>query len=173
MTVLEAIRGRRSIRKYSPKAIEKEKMAVIYDVLRLAPSAKNIQPWHYIVVDDDELLAELVVACNSQKFIATAPLVIVGCADEKLAYDRMGGYMSSFAIDLSIGFDHLTLAAYELGLGTCWIGSFKEKEVKSLLNIPDNLRVVALTPVGYPAGTPPTKPRKEWSEISSHNKFGE
>ena len=172
MTVIEAIKGRRSIRKYQDRAVETEKLAILFEALRLAPSAKNIQPWHYIVVDDRDLIEKLVVACNDQKFLATAPIIIVGCSDEVKAYPRMGGYQSSFAIDLTIGFDHLTLAAHELGLGTCWIGSFKEHKVKTLLGIPDNFRVVALTPVGYPAENPKGKNRKSRSEIFSSNEFG-
>ncbi|MEW6685544.1 MAG: nitroreductase family protein [Candidatus Edwardsbacteria bacterium] len=171
MDIYEAIRTRRSVRAYKPDPIPEDKLRRILEAMRLAPSAKNIQPWKFIVVRNQELIKKLVPACNNQAFVGEAPVVIVGCALEKIAYGRMGGYMSSFAIDLAIVFEHLMLAAVAEGLGTCWIGSFKEKEVKQLLNVPEDVRVVALTPLGYPAVIPEPRPRKPLSEIVSYEKF--
>jgi len=173
MNVSDAIKGRRSVRGYQILKIEPHKLDKLWEALRLAPSACNSQPWHFVVVDDAELIRELVSACNKNHFMAEAPLIVVGCADEAKAYPKMAGSMNTFAIDLTIAFDHLTLQAYELGLGTCWIGSFQEDEVKRILKVPQSLRVVALTPIGYPKEVPADRGRKPWSEISSSNYYGQ
>ena len=115
---------------------------------------------------------DLAIACNNQGFIAEAPIIIVACALEEAAYGVMGGYMSSYPIDISIALEHLMLAATEVGLGTCWIGSFKENLVKGILGVPENIRVVALTPLGYPDREPRPVPRKELSEIVFYDKYG-
>lgn len=169
--LMDIIRTRKSIRAYLPKEIEREKLDYILEAFRLAPSAKNIQPWKLIVVDDKKIIKELIPACNNQKFLEDAPVIIAACADEENAYGRMGGYMSSYSIDIALALEHLILAAAEQGLGTCWIGSFKEQEVKDILQIPKKMRVVALTPVGYPAREGSGRGRKPMSEVVSYNSY--
>ena len=100
-----------------------------------------------------------------------APILIAACAKEDEAYGTMGGYMNSYPIDLGIALEHLILAAAEQGLGTCWIGAFKEQLVKDILSIPADVRVVALTPVGYPSGEASIRSRKPLSEIVSYDKY--
>jgi nitroreductase len=97
--------------------------------------------------------------------------LIVACALEEEAYGKMGGYMSSFPVDIGIAMEHLILAATEKGLGTCWIGAFNEKLVKDVLDIPDNVRVVALTPLGYPAEEGRLRGRKSLSEIVCYDRY--
>ncbi|MDD3776396.1 MAG: nitroreductase family protein [Actinomycetota bacterium] len=170
-SLMDIIEARKSIRNYKPQPVEEEKLQYVLQAFRKAPSAKNIQPWKLIVVRDLKKKNDLAIACNNQTFIADAPIIIVACANEKEAYGVMGGYMSSFSIDVAIALEHLMLAAAEIGLGTCWIGSFKEKLVKDLMGIPDNIRVVALTPLGYPSREPGERGRKPLSEIVCFDRY--
>lgn len=150
MDVMEAIRTRRSVRSYRSDPIPDPLRENLEEALQLAPSACNYQPWHFIMVSDNELREQVASACREQMFMAEAPLIVVGCAVPEQAYQTMGGYWNSAVVDVSIAMDHLMLAAAEAGLGTCWIGAFDEKEVRDILKIPDDVTVVALTPVGYP-----------------------
>jgi nitroreductase len=171
MDVVEAIRARRSIRKYKSTPIPEETLINIFKAVRLSPSAKNIQPWKFIIVRDEEKKRRLIQACNNQKFIAEAPVIVAACALCDEAYALMGGYMSSFSVDLAIAMDHLMLTAINYGLGTCWIGSFKEEKVKEVLDVPAHVRVVALTPLGYPNENPNASGRKPLNEIICYDKY--
>jgi len=165
--LMEIITNRRSIRSYSSKEVENEKLEYILDAFRKAPSAKNLQPWKLVIVKDKCKRSDLAIACDNQSFIAEAPIVIVACAKEDEAYGSLGGYMNTYPIDIAIAMEHLILAAAELGLGTCWIGRFNENLIKGILNVPENIRVVTLTPLGYPgpAADTPKRGRKSISEI--------
>jgi nitroreductase len=165
MEFYDVIKKRRSIRKYKPDAVSDEVLNRILEAAHLAPSGKNGQPWRFIVVRNPEVRQKLVKSCRDQLYISEAPVVIVGVANEDESYQKQGCYMKSWPIDLAIAFDHLILAATVEGLGTCWIGAFDEKEVKKVLNIPEHLRVVCLTPLGYADGEPKPKPRKALGEI--------
>ncbi len=171
MEILEAIRLRRSIRKYRPNPIPEEKLKEILSAARMAPSGVNSQPWKFIIVTDEDTKRKLIQACNGQKFVAEAPVVIVACGFPDDAYGTIGGYMNGYVMDVTIALDHLILAATSAGLGTCWIGSFKEEKVKEILGIPPDVRVVALTPVGYPDETPAKRSRKDLAELVSYDKF--
>ena len=171
MQLLELMRSRHSIRGYSSRKVEKEKLDYVIEAFRVAPSAKNIQPWHLIVVNNRDTINRLVPVCNNQTFIGEAPIVIVVIGDEKNAFGRMGGYASSLFVDIGIALEHLILAAWEKGLGTCWVGAFTEEEIKKILNVPEDLRVVAITPLGYPDTKPKNKGRKSVREIVHYNRF--
>jgi len=171
MDIYEAIRERTSVRSYTSKPVEEEKLKKILDAARLAPSGKNGQPWIFIVVTDEEMRKKLVPACKGQEFIAQAPVVIVACGREELAYKKMGGYWNSLPVDIGIALEHLMLAAAAEGLGTCWIGAFYEEEVRKLLSIPEDVKILALTPVGYPAGEKQTRPRKSLEEIVMYERW--
>ncbi len=151
MDVLKAIKIRRSVRNYKPDPIPQPVLEKLMEAIRFAPSACNNQPWKFVFVSDPELKQKLATAARDQKFIAEAPLIVVGCGFPDKAYHYMGGYGNSIEIDIAIALDHLTLAAAAEGIGTCWIGAFDETAVKKILNIPANAKVVALTPLGYPA----------------------
>jgi nitroreductase len=171
ISLLDIIKKRKSIRAYKRDAIEDEKLKYILNAFRRAPSAKNIQPWKIIIVKDEKKKIDLSIACNNQTFISEAPIIIVACAKEEEAYGVMGGYMNSYPIDIAIALEHLILAATEQGLGTCWIGAFKEKLVKDILKVPEDIRVVALTPVGYPNEEGRDRSRKEIDEITCYNEY--
>lgn len=149
MDVLDAIRTRKSVRKYLDKTVEEDKLLAVLEAGRLAPSASNRQEWRFIIVKDLKTKKKLAEAANSQSFVAEASVVIVACAKTDEHVMRCG--QACYPIDVAIALDHITLAAVELGLGTCWIGAFDEKEVKQILEVPAEIRVVALMPLGYPA----------------------
>ncbi|MFO7902200.1 MAG: nitroreductase family protein [Planctomycetota bacterium] len=176
MDVHEAIRTRRSVRAYSDQPISDHVMARMRQALRAAPSACNIQPWHFVLVSDARLRSQLGGAAHNQPWIADAPIIVVGCGWPEKAYQRMGGYGNSVDIDVAIALDHLMLAAVSEGLGTCWIGSFSEEEVKRLLHVPPAAKVVAMTPLGYPASADLNAPLREdarqpEASIFSSNRF--
>ena len=149
MTVEEAIRKRYSVRNYSDKPVENEKIAALLEAARLAPSAGNRQEWRFVVVTDKGKRGQLVEASAGQKFVGEAPVVLVCCAETD--FHKMRSGYECYLFDVAIAIDHITLRATELGLGTCWIGAFYEDQVKKILNIPENIRVVELLTVGYPA----------------------
>jgi nitroreductase len=158
MDVFEAIETRRSIRKYQQEPIPGDKLEMIFQAARLAPSAANRQPWRFIVVQEASRKKALAAAANGQTFLSDAAAVIVGVGDPEVSakwHER----------DPMIALEHMALAAVALGYGTCWIGAFDEDAVKHLLNIPARMRVVALMPIGLPNETPAPRPRKELSEI--------
>jgi len=171
MSVLNLIKERRSIRKYKGDAIPEYVLQRILEAVRLAPSAKNLQPWRFIVVKDRILKNNLAEACNYQSFMASAPLIVVACAFPENCYAYMGHYMKSWPIDVAIAMEHLVLQAQEEGLGTCWIGAFEEEKVKSVLKIPQDIKVLALTPLGYPDEEPSFRGRKKLEEIISYDFF--
>jgi nitroreductase len=171
MEFYEVIKKRKSVRKYDTKKIPDDVLNRVLEAGRIAPSAKNIQPWKFIVVRDQALKKQVAEASRGQMFMADADVIICGCALEKIAWGRMGGYMSSFAVDLAIAMDHIILAAANEGLGTCWIGAFEEKAVKLLLGVPDDVKIVALTPLGYPAEEPKDRGRKSINEIITYEKY--
>ena len=176
MNVLEAITNRRSVRSYSSKPIPPDVMARMRQALRLAPSACNLQPWKFILVQDEHLRQQVAQAAAGQSFIAKAPVIVVACGFPEKAYKHMGGYGNSVDVDVAIALDHLTLAAVEEGLGTCWIGAFDEKALKPVLGVPAEAKIVALTPLGYPASAGLIQPvrekdRKGESEVFSIDRF--
>ncbi|HID94798.1 MAG TPA: nitroreductase [Candidatus Latescibacteria bacterium] len=163
MDVMTAIRTRRSIRSYQDRPIEEEKLDAVLEAGRLAPSASNRQEWRFVVVKDEATRQRLARAANNQNFVGEAPVIIVACAVETSHVMSCG--QLSYPIDLAIAVDHMTLKAVEEGLGTCWIGAFKEGEVKEILGIPDQVRVVALLPIGYPEYVPSPTRRKSRDEV--------
>ena len=163
MDVSEAIRKRRSIRKYQARKVENDKIERVLEAGRLAPSAKNLQEWRFIVVRDDGRRRRLAEAAKGQTFVGEAPVVIAACAT-MTDYVMTCGQLT-YPIDLAIAVEHMVLAAAAEGLGTCWIGAFYEEEVKKVLNVPPQVRVVALLPLGYPDESPAPRPRKEMEEI--------
>ncbi|RLI07690.1 nitroreductase [Candidatus Bathyarchaeota archaeon] len=173
MNIYEVMRTRRSIRAYRPDPIPEEVLNRVLEAVRIAPSGSNRQPWRFILVKDGELRRRLAAACGDQAFIAEAPVVVVACGYD-INYNR-GGYMGrmSMLVDVSIAFTHLILAARAEGLGTCWIGAFNNDEVKKLLKIPEDVDVVAVTPLGYPRdkGFAEPGPRKALNEIVSIDTF--
>ncbi|UCE42302.1 MAG: nitroreductase family protein [Candidatus Aminicenantes bacterium] len=171
MSILKVIKERRSVRKYKSDAIPDDVLQRVLEAARFSPSGKNLQPWKFILVHDEFLKKRLVDASVTQTFIAEAPVVVVACGFPDQCYSRMGNYMKSWAVDVAIAFEHLVLQAQEEGLGTCWIGAFEEKDVKSILNVPEGVKVLALTPLGYPDENPMPRGRKSLEDIVSYNSY--
>ncbi|OPZ14381.1 MAG: NADH dehydrogenase [candidate division BRC1 bacterium ADurb.BinA364] len=172
MNVIDAIRLRRSIREYKSDPIPDDLLERMLEAIRLAPSACNNQPWRFVVVRNAATMQALAKASRNQAFIAEAPVAIVACGLPDKAYTRMGGYWNSAEIDVAIAIDHLTLAAAEAGLGTCWIGAFDEREIKQLLRIPQAAKVVALTPLGFPKKDSLFRPCKPEDRKPKDDVFG-
>lgn len=175
MDVMEAIRTRRSIRRYKPEPIPSEKERALLDALRLSPSAGNRQPWRFILVRDADLIHRLARDCSWERLaplraLTTAQLVIVGCGLPGECVPV--GSLDGDTVDVVIALQSAVLAATSLGLGTCWIGAFYEDRVKALLVVPEEARVIALLAVGVPDESPPAKSRLEPSEVFYGDTYG-
>jgi len=161
MSLLDVIYKRRSIRRYKKKTIPKQVMRNILEAGRLAPSANNAQPWHFIVITDPELKYVLSQG-NYNSFVRNSAFTVVGCGDKNNMWST---------IDTTIALQNMVIAAEAQGVASCWVGDFKEDELKNLLGIPDDLKVVCLITFGYPAETPDYRSKKNLEEIVHYNKF--
>lgn len=146
--LLKAIKNRFSVRKFKDKPIEQEKLDEILEAGRLAPSARNVQPWKFVVISDPEKRAQLTEICKGQKFVAEAPVTIALCANNTDYCMTCG--QQAYTVDASIAGEHIALQAAELGLGTCWIGAFHHEPMAKLINLPSDYKIVGLLPLGYP-----------------------
>ena len=162
MEIFEAIKNRRSIRKYKTGQIPRDTIDILIEAGRLAPTAANKQRFKLVIVSDTDIKEKLAIACNGQMFVGTASNVIVGTVDKEWKWNQ---------VDIAIVLEHIVLEAFELGLGTCWIGAFNEEEVKKILDIPTNIKVVALLTLGYSEEFPERRPRKSVNEIISYNRY--
>ena len=172
--VMKLFEERRSIRKYGDRPVEDEKLEAVLQAARLAPSWANKQCWTFIVVKDQavkEAIAETLEKNPVQKAAASAPVLIVACADPEQS-GQMGD-QNYYLVDIGIAVQQLCLEAWNQGLGTCWVGLFNEDKVKPILGVPDNIRVVAMTPPGYPAKYPDERGRKPLEEITFKDKWGQ
>jgi len=151
MEFFDVIKTRTSVRNYSDKAVEDEKITHILECTRLAPSWVNKQYWRLIVVKNKETIEQIAKTSLINRWLKTAPVVIVACADP--LESGSNNSVDYYIVDATIALDHLVLAATDVGLGTCWIAGFNEEKLKELLEVPKRIRIVALTPVGYPAET--------------------
>jgi len=147
MEFMDVVAVRKSVRGYAEREVEEEKLAKVLEAARLAPSWANRQCCKYVVVKDKAKIKELSSTLNS--WLKQAPVVLAACADPEESGSRNG--MDYYLVDVGISMQQLVLAATDLGLGTCWIGAFDEAKVKKVLQVPENVKVVALTPVGYPS----------------------
>lgn len=178
MDTLEAIRTRRSIRKFSDRPVEPEKLQQILEAVRLAPSWANMQCWRFVVVKDPAVRARISELSYVESFFATrgyksnpaqdalaeAPVVIVACGVPGESGELRGQHY--YLTDVGIAAENLMLACHALGLGSVFVGVFDEENLAELLNIPPEVRIVGLFPVGYPLnGQKPGPPRKGLEEI--------
>jgi nitroreductase len=173
MDIFEVIENRRSIRRYAEKPVEHEKILRILDAARLAPSWINMQCWRFLVLTNPERRALLLDAFpdgNPGKIaIATAPVTMVVCAGPSESGKENG--IEYYIADTAIAFEHFCLAAHALGLGTCWMGWYDEDSLKRALDLPPHIRVLGITPLGYPDQTPKARPRKRLSDIVFFNEW--
>ena len=163
MNVAEAIEKRRSIRSYSDKNVEKEKIEKVLQAGRLAPSALNRQDWRFLLVRNKETLKTMSRLCGDQSHVADADGIICLCGTNPSYQMSCGEY--AYHLDLAIAGAFMTLQATELELATCWIGDFNQQKVKTLLRIPEQVRVAAILTLGYPHFTPHPTKRKKLSEV--------
>lgn len=173
MEFLEIVQKRRSLRSYASTPVEPEKLNYVLECARLAPSWKNMQCWRFIVIKDPETrqaLAETMAETNpGRKVLVQAPIAIVLCAlpsESEVWEDK--DYMM---LDAGLAMEHLILAATEQGLGTCWEGLFQEDKARKVLDVPEDVRVVAFTPLGYASEERRPRPRKSIEEIVFYEKW--
>lgn len=180
MEVMKAIKERRSIRKYKPDPVSDSDLMEVLEAARRAPSWANTQCWEFVVVKDPEIkrkFADTLPSGNPAfSSFTEAPVVIVACAQlgkagyyqGKAGTDKGDWYM----FDVALAMQNLTLAAHSKGLGTVHVGFFDAKEVAQLLEVPEGIVVIEMTPLGYPAQEAKATPRKELREFVSYEKFG-
>jgi nitroreductase len=173
MNVRDAIRGRRSIRRFQDKPVPRELIGEMLDACKWAPSSGNKQPWEVIVVEDEEKKEELVEAAMGQKFVGWAPVVLVVCRNTKLSehYGERGRDLYSIQ-DTAIAAQNMMLRAHSLGLGTCWVGAFDEERVSDAVNLPEDVIPVSVMPVGWPDESPRPPLRHEITDFSYLNEYG-
>lgn len=164
MSLIDTVLSRRSIRHYEEKDIPINILDKILEAGRQAPSAGNRQPWHFIVLKDYEIKNRLSKG-KWNKFVKDTPVTIVGCASEE------GDMKKWSVVDTTIALQNMVVAAWAMGVGSCWIGDFKEEQVKLLLDIPNGWKVVSLLTLGYPAEQPKSRKKKTIEEIVSYEKF--
>jgi nitroreductase len=178
-TFLALVRRRYSCRAYSRTPVEREKIELIIEAARLAPSACNIQGWRLVAADDpqvrDELVKKGLGGAVPNRFAAAAPVIIAGCYEKDFLTHRVGATLKGidyWQVDMGIVGEHLALMAAALGLGTCWIGWFKAQAVKKILGVPRGAEVVFLMTLGYPAeAAGREKARKKRDEIFAYNRY--
>jgi nitroreductase len=176
------VKARRSIRRYLDKPVEREKILDCIEAARLAPSADNVEPWRFLIIDDPELIARFSKKVFSgiyfiSKFASQAPVLIMILARLDIIANRIGKQIQGvhfYLIDIGIAGEHIVLAAEELGLGTCWIGWFNSRKARKFFNIPRKYKIVSLMAMGYYEKKPShEKKRKKLEEITWFNKIGE
>lgn len=181
MNFFELIKKRESVRGYLDKEVEREKIEKIIECARLSPSACNAQPWKFVVVDNKNIIKDVAkkvydpLVSGINKFALTAPVFIVVVGEKRNLTSKIGEIVKKkdyTSIDIGIACENICLAATELGLGTCMIGWFKEKDIKNILSIPSKKEVHLIITLGYYENNAPRKKvRKDMSEILSYNKY--
>ncbi|HOW96345.1 MAG TPA: nitroreductase family protein [Kiritimatiellia bacterium] len=169
MTFLELAAKRSSIRGYKPDPVPEDWLAKVLEAGRLAPSAANKQPWHFIVVREEPARLKLQQAYPRDWF-GKAPAILVVCVEPGKAWVRQDG-KNYVSVDGAIAMDHMTLCAADLGLGTCWIGAFDPKKARDILGLPEGIEPLAMTPLGFPDAPPRPKSRKETAEILHYERW--
>jgi nitroreductase len=153
MDCKETIFTRKSIRSFQDKPIPQEILDEMLEAARLAPSTQNRQPWRFIVIRNPEQIKQMSINCGliglANYFIRTAPCVIIACADTDKDI-RING-QDYYLVDTAIAFQQMMLMAWNYGIGSCWLGAFSEKKLRTWLDLPKSWRIVALSPFGYPA----------------------
>lgn len=206
MDVREAIKKRRSIRRFKPDPVPDEFIIQILESGRLAPSGSNTQPWRFILVKDVETRKKLQAASYNQRHVGQAPVIIACCADIKafgefperidelivagalpaksreifvpslkrgeISADIKWHLLIAATGNTDIAIEHMVLQAVELGLGTCWVRWFDDNKVKEILEIPKNIEIIAILPVGYPDEEPSQRPRFDLERIVYYEKYG-
>jgi len=164
MDVRGAIKARRSIRKFKRKEMPAELLDHLLEMARTAPSGANRQPWELVVITDRLRLKGLVPICKDQAFVGDCSAFLIGIDDPQQKWAK---------VDLTITLDHLSLAAVEEGLGTCWIGAFDQARMSEYIGLPADRTVTVCMALGYPDETPPARGRKKAEELFNWDRYGE
>lgn len=174
MNVLDAIQRRRSIRKYLQKPVEFDKVSLVLQAGSFAPSSGNLQDYRFIVVSKKSLIQGIADECTEQYWVAQAPVLIVVCADAEMTerYYGLRGQRLYSVQNCAAAIQNMMLAATELGLGTCWVGSFNEDYIKDALNIPEKVRPQAIVALGYADELPAEKDFEPLEHLIYFNEFG-
>jgi len=168
MTVLETIRRRYSCRAYQDRPIEQEKLDQVFEAARLAPSAKNLQDWRFVVVRDKEKKRQVAESTNQPEVFGKAGVMIAACSNSDYV---MKCGQAAGPIDVTIALEHICLQATELGLATCWIGSFEAENVRKVLEIPQGVAIIELMTLGYPADEAKEPQREPIEKIVCYEKW--
>lgn len=168
MDVYEAIEKRCSVRAYQAREVQEDTLLRVLNAGRLAPSARNLQTWKFVVVRDPEVRARLAEAAE-QPFVGEAPVVVAVVALDPDSTMFCG--IPRGPVDCAIAIDHMTLAAVTEGLGTCWIGHFAQDACKAILNVPESAKIIEMMVLGYPASPGGAKSRKPLEEIVCYDRF--
>ncbi len=177
----ELVGKRRSIRRYLEKPVEREEIRTCLEAARLAPSAENVQPWRFLVVEDPVLKERFASTVFSgiysmSRFAGRAPVLILVLARLDLVANRLGRSIQGvpfYLIDIGIAGEHLVLQAEELGLGACWIGWFNVRRARRFFKIPRRYKIVCLLSLGHPETRPQgEKKRKPLQDIAWFNGLG-
>jgi len=171
MNFAELVKKRQSTRKYADKPVERELIDQCIEAARLAPSARNSQPWSFIVLDDPAVIKSVAERAfsgiyKSTRFAGKAPVLIVVVTEKADYITRMGNLIQNVKyslIDIGIACEHLVLQAEELGLGTCWLGWFSARGVRKALNLPRSTKIDIIISMGYPLDPDYRKERKRRS----------
>lgn len=169
MNFQELLLHRYSVREYQSTPIEPDKLQMVLEAGRFAPTAANQQPFRLIVVDTEGKQSDLLKIYDRDWFV-NAPVIICACGIPEQGWVRSDG-KSYLDVDIAIVMDHISLAAADLGLGTCWVASFDTMAAKSLYDIPPEVEPIIMMSLGYPADQIGVKERKPLNEIVSYNKW--
>lgn len=164
------IRIRFSVRSFTNQKVDRKIILEILEAARMAPSAANFQPWHFIVITQPENLAEI-QEVYPRTWFKEAPVCIVICSDHLQSWKRKPDGKDFADVDMAIAIDHLVLKATDLGLGTCWVCNFDAALARKKLQLPDHIEPLAIIPIGYTKSEAPVKSRKALSEIVHWEKF--
>ncbi len=173
MKLLEAIKNRRSIRIYRKQELSEGTVEKLIDAASMAPSAGDIQPWEFVIVSSQNTKRALCSAAYNQKNFEEVSIVIVACADEKRAEEAYGARGKNIYCiqDTAAAIQNILLTACSLGLGSCWIGAFKEEEIRKLIKAPKSMKPIALVSIGFPNEAPVPRFRRPVSEIMHKETF--
>jgi nitroreductase len=171
--VLEAIKERRSVREFTDKAVSEDDIKKLIEAAQLAPTAGNTQPLKLVIVKDANIKRRLAEAAFNQSFIQKAPVVIVVCADVSRSRKGYGGRGENLYCiqDTAASTQNILITAHALGLATCWVGAFHDKDTAKAVNTPKNVKPFAIIPVGYPAVVPSASKKRPVDEIVHYETF--
>jgi nitroreductase len=169
MDFSELVQNRYSCRHYSPDQVEDDKIQMVLEAARLAPTAANRQPFHIILIKTKNHKSEDLLRIYPKEWFFQPPYILCICSQPDLAWYRKKYDEQNYAaVDAAIVVDHITLQAADIGLGTCWIGDFDPQAAREYLKLPDYIEVIAFTPLGYPLDELKPKNRKDLEDIIHH-----